>query len=168
VTAKKDLRTFIDELNGVFKKSTNASSMVKLAQQAILIIVRRTRLGFGIPKAGGRRKSLSSMHKWSPGYLKWRKDHPGDLHRLTRPSKNNLTLTSQMLDSVKVDKRSTKRVTIAPQGRRKGQKIGNQKLADVLLNRFGYRWLDMTIPEEKQLTRYYRKNFGDLVKRKLR
>jgi len=172
MTAIRDMTKFTNSLIKLFGKSVEARAMKKVGEFAATVIVKRTRLGFGVPVGSKRRKSLKAMKtnpqgRWSEGYQEYRKKNASKLHRLTRPKKFNLTLTGQLLESMGVIKSKAKRVLVGTKGARTDG-FNNFQLANVLATNLGLRFNDLTIPEEKQVTRFYRRTFGDLVKRRIK
>lgn len=155
-------KAIVAKLNKVLVDSVKASSLKATATFARDIVVKRTRLGYGVPVAGG---SKELFKKLSPNYVKQRKMFAG-LNALTRPNKSNLTRTGQMLDSIAAHTEKGA-ITIRPTGtRRDGQK--NYDIAKY--NEDGGKgrprriFMNISQLEFNQVKRFYRKMFGDLVK----
>jgi hypothetical protein len=83
------------------RKMSSKESMKILGDDSRKLIKRRTRLGGGVERSLGPRTKLDKL---STKYKKQRKKMKG-LSSFTRPSKSNLTLTSDMLDHIGVNAR---------------------------------------------------------------
>jgi hypothetical protein len=141
-------------------KPGNIGKLREIGELAVSLIVKRTRLGYGVNRNGSKRFRLAAL---SEGYVKQRKK--GGLSSFTRPKKSNLTRTGQMLESVKVIKASRGVITIGPEGRRNDGKT-NDDVAIWNANRKGRSFIFISDNEYNQLRRAYRKAFGDLLKKK--
>ena len=157
-------KAIVAKLNKVLADSVKPQAIKATAQFARDIVVKRTRLGYGVTTKGG---SKELFKKLSPNYVKQRKMFAG-LHALTRPNKSNLTRTGQMLDSITATTEKGA-IIIKPTGtRRDGQK--NYDIAkynedgDPKRNRPRRIFKNISQPEFNQVKRFYRKMFGDLVK----
>lgn len=93
---KKPSDILKDYANAV--KLVNPSKFDFLIDEIPRIIKVRTRLGKGVEN--GSFYSLQSQKPLSPKYQKFRKKFTG-LSQFTTPKRSNLTLTGQMLDSIK-------------------------------------------------------------------
>lgn len=155
----QDLKKFFDKLK---KQKTDASSRnvyKTLAEELIKIIVKRTRLGYGVKTNLGQRSKLKAL---SPRYIKARRDYL-DIDSSTRPAKSNLTLTGQMLRSIKVIRVDGKSAVIGPSGRR-SDGYSNLNIAE-FNEKTGRIFNRISINEFNQIRRIYRKTFGDLLKK---
>ena len=160
MSAKVDLGKFFKGLKSATKTSVNKKAMDFLAQSAITLIVKRTRLGYGVKQDGGSRFALSGI-KWSDKYRRLRDTYP--LDETTRPGKSNLTLTGQMLRSVQVLKTTKDGVVIGPQGPRDDNKT-NENIAKWNAKR-GRIFMNLSQNERGQLVRLFRREFTALMKR---
>ncbi len=160
MTAQNDLGKFFKGLKSATQTAVNKKAMDFLAKSAITIIVKRTRLGYGVKKDGGARFALSSI-KWTDRYAKLRKSYP--LDSTTRPGKHNLTLTGQMLRSVRVLETTKDGVVIGPQGLRDDGKT-NEDIAKWNAKR-GRVFMNLSQNERGQLVRLFRREFTALMKR---
>lgn len=152
------LDKIIKRLNSSVADVIDKKSMTAVGKFAVTLIVKRTRLGYGVNDSLGQRSKLRPL---SPGYIKQRKNFP-DLNQLTRPSKSNLTRTGQMLESMTSTVKSKGSVVIAPTGiRDDGQ--SNMDIARYNAER-GRIFNNVSELEFKQLVRFYRKTFGDLLR----
>lgn len=156
-------------MKGLFDKlrSSVGSLAVKtnlrlLAKEAIHLVVKRTRLGYGVRTEAGERFKLSSI-PWSDKYAKLRKAKTTKLDETTTARKSNLTLTGQMLRSVKVIRQSGDTITIGPSGARK-EGTTNEDVARGNANR-GRVFMNLSMNEHKQMVRLARRGFSDLMKR---
>lgn len=154
------LAKMVDRLKAGLAKSVSKEQMRKLGEEATRLIVKRTRLGYGVQKEGGERFPLSSI-SWTDRYKKLRKTFP--LDETTRPRKSNLTLTGQMLRSIKVIKIDGKSVTIAPTGWRSEKGLDNETVAAGNAKR-GRVFLNLSANEYAQIARVYRKSYTDLMR----
>lgn len=154
-----DLKKFFDKLTKQTKDARSKSVYKFLADELIKIIVKRTRLGYGVDNTLGTRSKLKAL---SPRYIKARKDYL-DIDSTTRPSKSNLTLTGQMLRSMAIIKQDSSSVTIGPTGKRTDGNT-NQEIAEFNRKR-GRIFNNISINEFNQIRRIYRKTFGDLLKK---
>lgn len=100
--------------NGV-EASLNVAQMQKIGEFACTIIARRTRLGGSVKEEGAGRGRLQPL---SGEYVDFRKEYKKALSPLTSPGRSNLTMTGQMIDSLKVVRAYLKKVTIGPTGDR--------------------------------------------------
>jgi hypothetical protein len=130
---------------------------------ALNLIVKRTRLGYGVKENFGERYRFP---KHSPAYIVRRRSFAG-LSGTTSPSKSNLTFTGQLLESTKVIKVEQGKIFIGPSGRRDEGRLTNPGLAAILEEK-GRVYNRVSQNEFNQILRFYRKTFGDLLrKRKL-
>lgn len=158
MSARNDLERFISRLEKTVKDAASAPQCKALGEEAIRLIVKRTRLGYGVTTQGIKQP----LKKLSPGYIKFRKKQ--NLSEFTTPSRSNLTFTGQLLDSMRVMFVSQGRVVVGPKGLR-NSKLTNEKLAEYVA-KAGRPFNNLSEQEESQLVRYYRRLFGDLVDRK--
>lgn len=164
MSAVKNLAVFVKKLEILLGVSVSKNQMEKLGEQASFLIVKRTRLGYGVKNK--TKKKLSSMRKWKKSYRLFRKTYPNLLNKkVTAPTKQNLTFSGQMLDSYGVSVTKNNSVLLSPRGYRKDAQA-NVKIGNIVSKK-GWLFSDLTSSEELQLTRWYRKEFGDLVKAKL-
>lgn len=157
---QNDLTSKFKAIANSITEPKNSRQLAELGQIAVDLIVKRTRLGYGVAKNGGKRFKLAAL---SDAYVKQRKKDR--LSKFARPKKSNLTKTGQMLESVKVLKVSRGVITVGPQGvRRDG--ISNDDLAIWNAKRKGRSFIYLSDNEFNQLRRAYRKMFGDLLRKK--
>lgn len=157
---QNDLTKKLEEMSKQITLPKNARELQVIGQLAVDLIVKRTRLGYGVKKNGGKRFRLEPL---TEGYVEQRKK--GGLSQYTGPKKSNLTRTGQMLESVKIIRLSRGVITVGPQGRR-GDGKSNDDIAIWNAKRKGRSFVFISDNEYNQLRRAYRKMFGDLLKKK--
>ena len=113
------------QIAGVVKKvrkglerSVSKRAMQEIGNLAVQIIRERTRDGKGVQRPDGNRTKLKPL---SPQYIEFRKRF-GNLSPFTSPGRSNLTLTGQMLDSIKVVRTSQGKAVVRPSGIREDGK----------------------------------------------
>lgn len=126
-SVRKQLRT----LNKQLKKAitldlAKPSQMRFLGTEAIKLIVKRTRNGFGVEADGQPSRRLLKL---ADSYVNYRRQNRFRLHPSATPRKSNLTFTGQMLDSFQIRQVTQGRTFIAPFGRRSGGGPTNLQVA---------------------------------------
>lgn len=167
VQTKNKIRNLFDRIEKTLETSISREFLRPLGQYALDLIVKRTRLGYGVEKPFGSKFSLPSH---SPKYIKFRKKFR-QLSETTAPTKSNLTLTGQLLESMSLTDHAGSNtkgsLLIAPTGQRSGGRLSNKKLAAILAEK-GRTFNYISQLEYNQVMRFYRKSFGDLLlKRRL-
>ena len=159
--ATLEFKRFTDKVEKHLKTSISPQVMRSLADFALNLIVKRSRLGFGVEENFRKRFKFPRL---SDGYVKQRKSFKG-LSFTTSPSKSNITRTGQLLLSMKVTTVKAGQFTIEPTGKRKGESLTNKELAEILAkkNRTFNRLSEL---EYNQLLRFYRRTFGDLLRKR--
>lgn len=109
------------------EKVRSVSSMKKYGQMAADIVKLRTRLGDGVAKEGGEREKLKPLAQATKDARK-RMANRGELHEHARPNRSNLTMTGQLLDSVKITDVSVGMVKFGPEGLRKDGNLSNAEV----------------------------------------
>ena len=152
----------IARLKKVVEDGVKASALIPTSKFAADLVVKRTRLGYGVLKNMGAKEKFAKL---SPNYVKQRKMFSG-LDASTRPNKSNLTRTGQMLASIQ-PKVVNGQIIIRPTGNHRGG-FSNEQLAkwneDGTRNRPRRVFLNISELEFNQIKRFYRKTFGDLVR----
>lgn len=155
------------QIDRVFKKLGGALALAKtreqmkdLAEFSIGLIVKRTRLGYGVNKNLGQR---SPLRRLSANYVLSRRRFSG-LAESTTAGKSNLTRTGQLLSSMQIVSSRPGYVVIGPRGIRSDGKR-NEKIAEYQKAQ-GRIFNNLSLNEYKQLIRHYRKTFGDLLRRR--
>lgn len=167
MTVKNDISRFVRRLDRLFLRSSSNKELKLLGEKAVAIIVNRVRQGYG---AKGNDTNRFKLPKHSTVYRQLRKDYKNLLDGTTNVGKSNLTFSGQLMRSMGVRKIRRGSVVIGPSRkvRKKifvGEKrLTNEKLAEYLANKgrpFNY----LTKPELRQLRIFYRRLFGDLVRK---
>lgn len=158
--SKKNIRSAFDEIERIFKTAASPREMRELGEQAVQDVRKRTRLGYGVEEDGKARYKLQGL---SSSYIEKRRRYKSRniLSDKTSASKSNLTLSGQMLDSLRVLKANTRSVEIGPFGNRKAfppgsraKRVGNKKVSDFVQAK-GRVYLNLSDLEIKKLARYY-------------
>ena len=173
MSVKGDITDFVRSLTTSIDSSTRLRSMRLLSDFILDMIYVRTRLGYGV-------SSFNTAPRIDPNLKKVRLKKISNAYKVFRDAarsgrrkgvvvspdaatgkSSNLTLTGQMLNSLKLTQ-ATRRFIISPTGLRKDGK----KNADVALwvSRAGRPFLDLYDLEQKKVQIYYRKTFRDLLK----
>lgn len=123
--AKQDINKLARNLRRGIGQSTSKVAMKMLGEEAIKIIVKRTRGGFGVKRTGAPSNRLKKL---SPSYIEYRKTQR--LDRTTSPGRSNLTFTGQMLRSMRVKSNSDRKVTWGPNRRRRKGGVTNEQVGE--------------------------------------
>jgi hypothetical protein len=171
--ARLQLAAIIKKIEKAVDDNLNVEALGQLGVEAVNIVRKRTRLGYGVKKEFGQREKLADL---SPRYVESRKMFAG-LAAYTSPKKSNLTRTGQMLESLGVTVRGST-VIIRPEGTRtdglRNEDVArwNQEGA-IGQRRDGSLWvrpervfLNISGNEYNKLLRFYRKTFGDLLRKR--
>jgi hypothetical protein len=139
-------------------------AMIAMGQFARELIVKRTRLGYGVEDNFAPRKKLGAL---KASYVKQRSMFEG-LDSTTRPKKSNLTRTGEMLESLESKYVRKGLVLIEPKGAR-NRKVALYNTQEVTYAN-GYTkpariFNRVSDNEYRQILRFYRKTFGDLLKK---
>lgn len=160
----RQFQNIVKKLEKTVAESIKKAALVDVGVFARDLIVKRTRLGYGVEKDLGSKKRLAKL---SPNYIKRRKMFAG-LSENTRPSRSNLTLTGQMLNSI-ISTAKAGIIEIKPTGTR----TDGKRNADIAqYNEDGGKgrpkriFMRISQLEFKQIVRFYRKTFGDLLRKR--
>lgn len=159
--AQLALKKIMERIQDVVDEIMSPKEMTALAAEALEIIIRRTRLGYGVPENYGRKEKFPAL---SEKYIERRKVSK-NLSGQTSPKKSNLTNTGQFLDSIGIKNPRRGRINIAPDGTR-DDGLKNSDLKVYLEDRHQRYFLYLSELEFNQLVRIYRKTYGDLLKKK--
>lgn len=157
--ATNKLDKFFAKLSNAVKQDINKIAYPKVGKFTVDLIVKRTRLGFGVDANYKPKEKLKPL---SERYIEHRSMFEG-LDATTRPRKSNLTLTGQMLRSMDYSVKDDNLI-IFPSGTR-DDGITNEKIAEYNAKK-GRIFNRVSQLEFNQIIRYYRKTFGDLLKLK--
>lgn len=153
----KQVKALIEKIKKAPNESLAKKAMKIIGIETIEIIRIRTRLGFGVPETGGKKKSLKAMKPHSKKYQEFRKENADKLSSETAPTKQNLTLTGSMLEDM-VAIPEEKKVVIAF-----GQEENEQKA--IAQTEAGRKFLDLTSAEIKMLERIIEKNLTNNLRK---
>jgi hypothetical protein len=162
VSAENDLKSVFGKIKATLGTQAVKLNLRLLAREATSLIQKRTRLGYGVATERGERFRLASI-AWTPRYTRFRKLHSDKLDETTTPKKSNLTLTGQMLRSIKVISMQGDNITIGPSGTRK-EGGTNREVADGNA-KHGRVFMKLSKNEHNQMIRLARRGFSDLMKR---
>lgn len=157
---KIQIKNIFDRIKSVVGEAISPAQSRSLALSAIDIIVKRTKLGYGVKDNYGTKYRLPTL---SQRYVKFRRRYT-KLSNTTSPSKSNITLTGELLDSIGIKKAGVGNVTISAIGSHVGG-LTNEKLIGYLQQQGRY-FMRVSELEFNQLVRIYRKTFGDLLQKK--
>jgi len=158
--AINDLNKILSKLSKTVQETVNRVTMQKVGDFTAELIVKRTRLGYGVDDNFGEKKKLAAL---SINYVKTRKRLGVD--STSSAKKSNLTRTGQMLKSVKAKYKSAGSIIITPTGNRSDGE-SNLDIAKYNAERSPSRVFNRVSKLEfQQILRFYRKTFGDLVKK---
>lgn len=155
------LQQFKAKVEKAVKESISPNVMRILGDFALNLIVKRSRLGYGVEENFGPRYKFDKL---SPNYIKSRKRFRG-LSSTTSPSKSNITRTGQLLLSMRVTEAKEGKFRIEPTGSRKDGPLTNKELAEILAKK-NRTFNRLSQPEYQQLLRFYRRTFGDLLRKR--
>jgi hypothetical protein len=161
MSATTDIAKFLKDCFKVFDKFGDKEAMTAIAAEAANMIRTRTRLGYGVPGDNAPRQKLKVL---SDSYKLFRRKHKDELYDEASPAKSNLTFTGQLLNSLKVKKISKDSAIVGASGKRQGEQLTNDKLAEYVEEN-GRPFLYLSNLENKKLETFARKTFGDLIKR---
>ncbi len=150
---KQEMSAFIGKLQKAVDDASDKNVMEAIGAEAIKLIVKRTRLGYGVAENLGVKERLKAMKPHSESYQKWRKKNAGKLSGMTRPAMQNLTMSGSMLDNM-IMRVSNKSVFITTAD---AQKAAYQEQAGRIFNR-------LSELEVKQLRIFFIRTFKSLLK----
>lgn len=160
--AINDLTKILGRLSKTVQSAIDRVAMQAVGDFATNLIVKRTRLGYGVNQQYGPKGKFLSL---SPLYVLARSKQ-SRLDSTTRPNKSNLTNTGQMLRSMQAKYKSKGVMIIEPTGTRSDSKLSNLQVAEFASDDPGKRPFNrLSALEFQQVLRFYRKTFGDLIKK---
>ena len=130
--ARNQLKAFTARVRKAIQRTLGEDELRMIGEEAIRLIVQRTLQGFGVAEDGGSRERLKPL---SPEYVEFRRRYSSELSGETSPTKSNLTLSGQMLESMQVLQVGNGRVTVGPKGSRSGpfaSDLSNDELARIV------------------------------------
>lgn len=152
------LEAFHKRMAGAISDAAQPAVLKALGEKAVELIVRRTRLGFGVERYGQSRFRLAPL---SQGYI-YQRERDSDLSSLTTAKRSNLTRTGQMLDSMAVIEVRQGSVVVGPTGGR-DDGVTNMQVAQWVTAQ-GRPFNFLSRLEQEQIVRFYRNRFGDLLR----
>ena len=161
MTAQADLQRVIGSLQQRFSRPLNTRELRTIGDLASEAIFRRTKGGRGVKVTGGNRFPLKKL---SSQYIDFRKSFK-NLSSDTSPSKSNLTLTGQMLASVRTGKvkkgtRGKASIDVSPSG------VFNKKKAEWNADR-GRTFMNLSKVELRDINEYITKAIKKSLKKRL-
>jgi hypothetical protein len=151
--SKKSINAAIANIQGIFGKSIDSKSMERIAKEAVIEIKRRTRLGYGVAEdRQPKEKLLSLSYEYIEQRFEMKED--GILSDATKPQRSNLTMTGQMLDSLRVINHRRNFAEISPYGSRWDSDLTNQEVS-AYVEAAGRPYLNLSDLEIKKLARFY-------------
>lgn len=158
----RSLKRIFDKIKKTtLTESISPTAMKALGDFAVDTVVKRTRLGYGVSIGFGVKSPLKAL---SNRYKQYRKNFP-KLSSTTTPSRSNLTLTGQMLASVRVINIRPGVVRFGPTGYRTDSNLSNLQVAAYQEGQ-GRVFNRISQLEYQQILRFYRREFGDLLKKR--
>ncbi|HXF29112.1 MAG TPA: hypothetical protein VN457_04620 [Chlamydiales bacterium] len=158
-SAIKSLRNIFSRLEKSVNEALARSQMEDLGHFAVDLVVKRTRLGYGVDKQFGTKSPLQGL---TLNYIKRRKKI--GLDKTTSARKSNLTNTGQLLRSVDIIDAKKGSLRFGPTGRRADSSATNLEIAD-FQERKGRIFNRISQLEFNQILREYRITFGDLLRK---
>jgi hypothetical protein len=160
--ANKDLDRFVKNLNNTIESLTDKKQLESIGQFIVEKIKVRTRLGSGVEENLQEKFPLRNF-PITEKYIMFRKKFKG-LSTSTTPTRNNLTLTGSMLDSLKVKAIGKNAVVIGPTGSdRSGVSNESKTKWQAERNRI---YMKMSFQEVKQVRIFWLRSFSGLLKNK--
>jgi hypothetical protein len=105
MSAQDDIKQFIKELARLKKKAED--ELLDIGKEAVKLIKKRTRLGYGVDSHGAKKTKLKAL---STPYKATRKKHKPQ--GPSTASKSNLTYTGEMLDDLEAVRKSDNSIKI--------------------------------------------------------
>lgn len=151
---KESMARYIGNLQkAVNEASKNKNVLQTVGIEAIKLIVKRTRLGYGVSENLGVKERLKAMKPHSESYQIWRKKNAKKLSSMTTPTRQNLTMSGDMLNNMTLDVKNTS-VFIST---KYAQRAAYQEEAGRIFNR-------LSELEVKQLRLFFFRKFKGLLK----
>jgi hypothetical protein len=155
----RSLKNIFARIEKTIDEAISRKQMQDLGEFAAGLVVKRTRLGYGVDKQFGVKSPLKGL---TLNYIKRRQKIL--LSDTTSPRKSNLTNTGQLLDSVQVIKTEEGKLRFGPTGGRRDSKSSNLEIAQYQESS-GRIFNRISQLEFNQILRQYRITFGDLLRK---
>ena len=154
-TTETQIADLKKKLEDKFGSITSKKNMLKLGKHLVTDMQTRIRLGYGAPTQLGKRQSLKSLKNHSPAYKRYRKKNRSKLDSSTRPAKQNLTFTGQLVRDLRVLKATKSNFLIGhSKKKRTGETLTNRRLSGFVQLQ-GRPYMNVTNLEFKRLLRFY-------------
>ena len=164
MSSKRQFANIIKKLEKTVEETISKAALKDVGVFARDLVVKRTRLGYGVKN---NFEGKARLQKLNPNYIKKRKMFQG-LSENTSATRSNLTFTGQMLDSI-ISQTKDRTIIIKPTGIRDDGKR-NEDIARYAeqgaRNRPKRVFLRISKLEFNQIVRFYRKTFGDLLRKR--
>lgn len=173
------LKGTFNRIEKVIGETIQPANIRLTARFARDLIVKRTRLGYGVNKEFAAKSKLNALdynNPENPRYKTFRKTFKFLDRSTTTPNKSNLTLTGQMLASVDIvdEQRRTisTKITLAPKGNRWDISESNADISESNADIAKYNaekgrtFMNVSELEYRQILRFYRKSFADLFRKR--
>lgn len=105
MSASDDIKKAMKALKNIQKEVED--NLIDVGQEAVELIKKRTRLGYGVEDQG---KPKTKLKKLSPGYINQRKRNKPT--GPSTPAKSNLTYSGDMLDALEAKKKQDNKIEI--------------------------------------------------------
>jgi len=133
--------------------------LTEIGKESAERIGKRTRLGYGVRKSGGKKEKLKGMRRHSPAYTLFRKRSKGSLSRFTTANRVNLTLTGEMLGDITV-----KNVLVNKRSVVLGFKTKDSRIKAEENTKRGWKFMNLSDVEIKALRNSYQRIVRKLAK----
>ena len=148
--AKKDWDDFENKLKMALNKLASPQMLKQIGDKALDLVRERSTAGFGVQDTSDQIKPKKRFKRLSQPYIAQRARMAGKLSPRTSPEKSNVTLTGQMLDSMKSTV-STGKVTIDVSGNRRGKGAKSNKEVKGYVEEGGRPFNNLTTEDLKKL-----------------
>lgn len=153
MSAETDIKKMMDKLKKVRDELESKKRMKQLGAKAAELIKKRTQLGWGVDKQGGKKAKLDKL---SDGYKKFRKKNKPT--GKSTPSKSNLTYSGDMLDDLEAKHAKDNKVTIGFSSTKSEKKAGWAKDG-------GREFNNLSKSEQKQLEQFLDEELKKILKK---
>ena len=151
---KEEMAEYIGRIQKVINEATKDKDVLKaIGNEAIMLIVKRTRLGYGVAENFGVKERLKSMKPHSEKYQIWRKKNKAKLSPMTTPARQNLTMSGEMLDNMTLQIKGSKAIVST----KFADRASYQQKQGRIFNR-------LSELEVVQLRLFFLRNFKSLIK----
>jgi len=131
---------------------SNKQFLLSVGKKAKDVIRKRVKSGYGVNNSASSKAVRQKLKPLSPGYIKSRRRIV--LGEFGKPSRSNLTLTGEMLNSILVKVFAVKGVVL--EVNRKTRRDGNTNAEIAAFTSIDRPWFNLTIPEQRIITTFIR------------